>query len=114
MADLKDIDVLTIDGHIEFLRNESSKLRQISERWAVTKVAQYNRVIETLTALRQDKQMRGMNGARIDQEAIDAAPELKGKHALVLYFQDAEGCREAAKELEIAFKEQRLVRTVKL
>lgn len=51
---------------------------------------------------------------RPDAEALDAVPELKGKHALVLYFNDDAGRAEASAILEQVFREQRLVRTVKL
>lgn len=51
---------------------------------------------------------------RADAEAIAAVPALKDAHALVLYFNDDQGRDEAAAVLEQVFREQRLVRTVKL
>lgn len=56
---------------------------------------------DTVRQVRQNKAMAGMDGKRIDQEAIDAAPELKGMKALVLYFnndQDRDEMIEACKQ----------------
>src|SRR5687768_1589515 len=114
---LADIEVVEIDDYIDTLHNEVARLQQYNSKdtqWAVAKRRKFLQLIELLRLVRQDKQMRGMSGKRIDQEAIDAVPALKQQHALVLYFQTDEGRNAAAEILQDAFQEQRIVKTVKL
>lgn len=108
---MKNLTVNQIDKHLEFLQNEAKRLTSMGQRWADIRAEHYTPIIEILRQIRQDKQMRGLNdapiveyppiksaahagsaggtgsSARPDQAALDAAPELVGKKALVLYFE---------------------------
>lgn len=86
--------VTSLDGQIKFMREQASRLRDLAarpgNRWAEQNAAKMEGIVETLSVLRRDLQMTGMNGKRIgerpDQVAIDAIPELQDKKALVCYF----------------------------
>jgi hypothetical protein len=84
------LDIGKLDLHIRFLQNEVKSLRDLRKVWSEAKAEKMNAIIETLTEVRRDQQMTGMNGKRIgerpDQVAVDAVPELQDKKALVCYF----------------------------
>lgn len=112
-----NVTVFDIDDHLEMLREDKRRITssgQAQQHWAQRKIRSLDRVIETLTKVRQHVQMTGMNGKSIVEEALAAVPELKNLKPLVLYFADEEGRSIAAKQLEEAFRDQRLVRTVQL
>ena len=60
------VDVEVLDRHLKFLRNEVQALRSTGKKWAGEKADRFERIHELLLALRQDHQMRGVTGERID------------------------------------------------
>lgn len=60
------IDVARIDSHLAFLDTEIRNLRERSEMWARSKAEKFERMRQDFQRIRQDAQMRGMNGERID------------------------------------------------
>lgn len=60
------LDVPRLDKHIERIRGESDRLRALKMRWAESRAAQWDELLEDLQDLRRDMQMTGMHGKRID------------------------------------------------
>ncbi len=58
--------VAEIDKHLTFLASEITNLRNRREPWAERKADQWEALRKTLQQLRQEKQMTGMGGRRID------------------------------------------------
>lgn len=61
-----NIDVAKLDSQIRYLQNEVSRLGSLNAAWAQRNLEKTQEIIETLRQLRQEKQMTGMNGKRID------------------------------------------------
>lgn len=94
------ITVPDIDRLIGFAQNQESQLRAKGENWATEMAQRYDRIVQALRELRQGKQMTGMNGQRIDQQALDAIPELEKTKALMLYFETTEDRDAFAEEVK--------------
>jgi hypothetical protein len=62
----RTLDVAVLDRHIAFLKEESSKLRPMGAAWATRKADQFDKIAELLRQLRQDQQMGGIGGKRIE------------------------------------------------
>lgn len=77
-----------MDRHLTFLRNQSKRLRDMPgpPSWAESNAQQMDAIGAILLEARREQQMTTVGGKRLDQEAVDAVPELAGKKALVLYF----------------------------
>lgn len=58
-----------LDGQIKFIREQASRLRDLSARggakWAEHNAHKMDQIAETLTEVRRELQMTGMNGQRI-------------------------------------------------
>lgn len=58
-----------LDSQIKFLCEQAARLRELTARpgqqWAEQNAAKMDAIAETLTELRRDLQMTGMNGKRI-------------------------------------------------
>lgn len=59
--------VTVIDGHLKFIRAEVEYLSSREAPWATRKVEALQEIAQTLRRTRQDLQMRGMDGRRLDQ-----------------------------------------------
>lgn len=59
-------NVRQLDQDIQFLRNEAARLRAHRESWAIDKANRLEAIAETLRELRQDKQMSGLGGKRLE------------------------------------------------
>jgi uncharacterized protein (UPF0303 family) len=60
------IDVTRIDKHLTFLASEITNLRNRSETWAQRKADQWEALRQDLQKIRQDRQMTGIGGKRIE------------------------------------------------
>lgn len=61
------VEVARLDAQIEWLRREGLRLRERDESWATRNADIIDEIRETLRQVRQDYQMRGMLGERIDE-----------------------------------------------
>lgn len=59
------IDIMALDRHMHFVEREEAMLRKRTETWAQDKAESFKQLHEFLRRIRQDEQMRGMNGERI-------------------------------------------------
>ena len=59
--------VSQLDSQMAFVRTEIAALRGRREPWADRKADSFAEVVETLRRLRQDIQMRGFGGARLQE-----------------------------------------------
>lgn len=60
------VDIATLDRHLQFLQREQSQLRQRGEAWSDRKADQLGEIAEVLRQVRQERQMTGMGGKRIE------------------------------------------------
>jgi hypothetical protein len=105
------VTVAELDRQLAFLEQEISALRSRPESWAVGKVTKLEALKETTRQVRQALQMGKLS--RPDQVALEAVPELKGKHALVLYFTSDADREEFATLIKVELGD-RLTKTVSL
>lgn len=70
------VDVAVIDAQLAFLRLEMKRLDGHNTAWSQRAMVTFAGIIETLTALRKEKQMTGMNGKPIDMTAPSLWEEL--------------------------------------
>jgi hypothetical protein len=66
-AQLK-VDVVKLDRQIKFLTDQAVTLRRTQQgaSWAMNRAAQFEEVAETLKEIRQEHQMTGVGGRRIE------------------------------------------------
>jgi hypothetical protein len=60
------IDISMLDRHLLFVQREEHSLRSRNETWAKNKADNFKELAEFLRRIRQEHQMTGMNGKRID------------------------------------------------
>ena len=95
----------TFDQQLAELERELGVRKNIYPRWvqegklkqqqADHRIHVLEDIKEVVRAARQAKQMTStLTGQRIDQEALEAVPELKDQKALVLYFSNERGREE--------------------
>lgn len=60
------IELDTLDRHLAFLSQETTRLRKRGERWADGMAERLAAIAETLTEVRRQKQMTGVGGRRIE------------------------------------------------
>ena len=103
-------NVIVLDGQIKFLREQASRLRDMTARpgngWAEQNATKMDRIVDVLLEVRRDLQMTTLSGKpleeRPDREVLIAVPELQNKKALVCYFAtDKERDEFAAAFLEL-------------
>lgn len=62
--------VTELDAHIKFLREQASRLRDLTARpgnqWAESNARKMEAIVETLLEVRRDCQMTTMSGKRLD------------------------------------------------
>jgi hypothetical protein len=60
------IDVAKLDSQIRFLQVEAARVRKLNNTWGPSNAERFEAIAEVLRQLRQDHQMRGVTGERID------------------------------------------------
>lgn len=65
------LDVTELDAQIKFLREQASRLRDLTAKpgngWAEANARKMEKIVETLSEVRRDLQMTGMSGKRIGE-----------------------------------------------